>query len=137
VIDPGVVTGSYGVEAEADPPVEEAPELEVPVALDARVRRATGRVSTYVRSNDAALELLGEVEDVVIDAEAIGHPPGVVDVGNRAAARIRSTAPELHGGSDDVMALLAQHSGGNGGVDSTGEGDEDAHEDSFSDRCDT
>ena len=131
-----MVAGGDGVEAETHPPVEEGPELEVAVALDTGVRRPSGGVRMHVRSDDAPVELLGEVEDVVVDPETICHPPGVVDIRHGAATRIRGAAPELHGGTDDVVTLLAQNGGGDGGVDPTGEGDEDTHADSFSERCD-
>ena len=38
--------------------------------------------------------------------ELLGHPPRVVDVGDRAASGIRGPAPELQGHADHVVAVL-------------------------------
>ena len=53
---------------------------------------------------------------MVVDAEPGGHPPGVLDVADRAAARVAGTAPQLHGGAHDVVALLDQQRGRDRGV---------------------
>ena len=73
VDDPGVVAGGDGVEAEGVGPAEQPVELEVAVALDARVRRAAGGVGGDVGRHDVLVEVVAEVEDVVLDAEAAGH----------------------------------------------------------------
>ena len=100
--------GRQGIEAEPKRAVEEAAELEVAVALDAGIRRSPECVRLDVGGDDPLLELLGEVEDVVVDPEPGRDPAGVVDVTDRAAARVACSAPELQGGSDDVVALLEQ-----------------------------
>ena len=64
-----------------------------------------------------ALELLGVVEDVVIDAEHLGDAARVVDVGDRAAARVRHAAPEFQRGADDLVTLLEQQAGGDRRID--------------------
>ena len=81
----------------------------------------------HVRADDARVEVVGEVEDVVHDAELLGDPAGVLDVAHRAAARVTRAAPELHGGAHDVVTLLQQQRGRDRGVDATGHGDEDLH----------
>ena len=85
--------------------------------------------SPDVGRHDVAVELLGQVEDVVVDAELLGHPAGVLDVGDRAAARVRLAAPELERGADDLMALLHQERGRDGGVDASRHGHEHPHAD--------
>ena len=55
------------------------------------------RVAFDEGGDDVTLELLGVVEDVVIDAEHLGDATRVVDVGHRATARVRDAAPELQG----------------------------------------
>ena len=50
--DPGVVAGGDGVEAEQVGALGEPGELEVAVALDARVRRDAGAVGVDVRRDD-------------------------------------------------------------------------------------
>src|SRR5690606_33578292 len=68
-----------------------------------------------------------EVEDVVVDAELVGDPAGVVDVGHRAAARVGLAAPQLHGDADDLVALLLEERGRDRGVDAARHGDQDPH----------
>ena len=80
-----------------------------------------------VGRHDVAVELLGQVEDVVGDAELLGHPAGVVDVGHRAAARVRRAAPQLEGGAHHVMALLDQERGRDRGVDASRHGHQHPH----------
>ena len=92
---PGVVAGGHGVEPEPRGPLEEPVELEVPVALDAGVGRAALRVAGDVGIDDVGLEVGGEVEDVVDQAQLVGHPPGVVDVGDRAAAGVGRRHPTV------------------------------------------
>ena len=122
--DSGVVAGGDGVEAQLVGPAQEAVELEVAVALDARVGRAPGGVGGDVRVDHVAVEVVGEVEDVVGDAELLGHPAGVLDVGHRAAARVAHAAPQLHGGADHVVALLEEQGGRHRRVDPARHGDE-------------
>jgi hypothetical protein len=100
-----VVAGGDGVEAELAGPDEEPIELEVAVALDAGVGRAAGRVRVDVGSDDVRVEVFGKIEDVVRDAELLRDAPRVLDVGDRATARITTAAPELHRRTDDLVAL--------------------------------
>ena len=125
--DTGVVAGGQPVEAQPVGPVQQAVELHGAVALDARVRRPPPRMLPHVGRHDVAVELLGQVEDVVGDAELLGHPAGVLDVGHRAAARVRGPAPQLERGADDLMALLHQERGRDGGVDASRHGHEHPH----------
>ena len=73
------------------------------------------------------LELLGEVEHVMGDTEGVGHPPGVVDIGHRAAPRVRHTAPQLQGGAHDVVASLGQQRRRHRRIDSPRHGHQNAH----------
>ena len=98
----GVVAGRHRVEPERVGPLEQAVELEVAVALDARVGGPARGVAGDVRLDHMGLEVGGEVEDVVDDAELVGHPSGVVHVGHRAAARVGVAAPQLEGGTDHI-----------------------------------
>ena len=89
--------------------------------------RPPERVRLDVRRDDAELELLGEVEDVMVDPEPGRDPAGVVDVADRAAARVACPAPELHRGADDVVALLEQERGRDRGVDPARKPDQHSH----------
>src|SRR5690606_34612589 len=102
-------------------------ELQVAVALDARVRRQPPPVRLDVGLDDPGLELVAEVPDVVGDAELLGHPAGVVDVGHRAAAGVGLAAPEPHGHADHLVAGRQQAGGGHRRVDAARHGDEHLH----------
>ena len=102
-------------------------ELHGAVALDARVGRPPQCVLPHVGRHDVAVELLGQVEDVMGDAQLLGHPAGVLDVGHRAAARVRRPAPQLQRGADHLVALLHQERGRHGGVDASRHGHEHPH----------
>jgi len=84
-----VMAGGEDVEAETPGARQEGVELDVPVALDARVRRAALGMGEDVRGDDRAIEVLGHVEHVVRDAELLGDAARVVDVGHRTAPRVR------------------------------------------------
>ena len=131
--DPGVVARGHGVEPEVRRPVQEAVELEVSVALDAGIGRPSLDVAGDVGVDDVGLELGAEVEDVVDDAQLVGDPSGVVDVGHRAAARVGVTSPQLEGGAHHAAGPVGtdEERGGHRRVDSTGHGHQDPHGISF------
>jgi hypothetical protein len=62
-----------GEVVEPEPPgtCEKLAELDVPVALDARIRGSSIGVGFYVRAHDRLLELRDEVEGVVIETELL------------------------------------------------------------------
>ena len=76
-------------------------------------------VLRYVWRDHIALEIVGQVEDVVRDTQLLGHPARVIDVGHRAAPRVRRATPQLERGPDDVMTLLHQERGRDGKVDAS------------------
>ena len=106
--DAGVVSGGDGVEAELLGPTQQAIELEVPVALDARIGRHAVGVGAHVRGDDVTVEVLAEVEHEMVDVELLRHPAGVVDIADAAAPGVALAAPELHRHADDIVPLLLQ-----------------------------
>ena len=83
--DTGVVTGGQTFEAQCPGPDQKPVELDVPVALHARVRRPAYCVVGQVGGHHMLVEVVAQVEHVVVDAKGVGHPAGVVHVGHRAA----------------------------------------------------
>jgi hypothetical protein len=102
------MAGSEHLEPEAARPLEELPELDVPVALDAGIGCPPLRVSGHIGIDDGVFELLDEVKGVVIETELLCHAPRVVHVGDGAASRVRGPAPELQGDADDFVTLFGQ-----------------------------
>ena len=82
-----------------------------------------GGVGRDEGSDDVTVELVGVVEDVVVDAQHLGDPTRVVDVGDRTTARVRHAAPELQRGAHDLVALLEQETGGDRRIDAATHGD--------------
>src|SRR5580692_12350869 len=121
------MAGGDDVEAETMRAFEQQVEFNVSVALDARIGRATGGVGLDEGRDDVALELLGVVEDVVIDAEHLGDAACVVHVRDRATARVRYPTPELQRGAHDFVALLEQETGGDRRIDPATHGDQNFH----------
>ncbi len=122
-----MVAGSNGVEAQQGRPLQEPVELQVSVARDTGVRRPAALVTGNVGPDYVTFEFPREVEHVVGDAELLRYAAGVLDVGHRAAARVRGASPELHRGPDDLMAFSPHQSGSDGRVHPSGHGDQDAH----------
>ena len=125
--DPGVVAGGHRVEPHGLGPPQQAVELQVAVALDARVGRDPAAVGVDVRGDDAGLELVAEVPDVVGDAELLRHPAGVVDVAHRAAPGVGLAAPQLHGHAHHLVPVGEQAGRGHRRVDAARHGHEDLH----------
>jgi hypothetical protein len=104
---PGVMTGGHGVETQGTGPVDQPVELQMPVAFDARIGGPPLRVTEHVGADHALFELGSEVEHVVDQPQLIGHPPGVLHIGHRAASRLRRAPPELEGGPDHPVGAEA------------------------------
>ena len=83
------------------------------------------RVLVDVGIDDGVVEVVGEVEHVVRDAELRGDAPGVLDVGDAATAGVGLAAPQLEGDAGDVVPLLEQQRGRDRRVDPAAHRDED------------
>ena len=69
-----MVARDDGVEAELGGPLQEAVELQVGVAGDAGVWGPGPAVGGDIRRNDLAVELGGEVENVMVDTQLLADP---------------------------------------------------------------
>ena len=123
------------VEPEALGALEQATKLDVPVALDAGIGRLSRRMAQDVGVHDLVLERVGEIEHMVSDAQLLRHPPGIIDIGNRAAAGVRSTTPQLQRGADHFMAALRQNRRGDRRINPSGHCDEHPHGDKRTTLC--
>ena len=84
-------------------------EFQVPVACNAGIRRAARRVLPGKILDDVALELLGEIQDQMLDAQLVTHPARVVDVVQGTAAPGGAllhvgVRPQAHGHARHVVA---------------------------------
>ena len=130
-----VVTRRHELRAEPVGAVDERRELQVAVAVDARDRRAAGRILADEVRDDGLGELRLEIDDVVRDADARGHAARVVEVVDRAAraeahaALVRSSClvVQLHRQPDDVVPLARQQRGGHRRVDAARHGYDNTH----------
>jgi hypothetical protein len=119
-----MMAGRHGGEPEGLGPGQEAVELEVTIAFDAWVGREPECVGIDVGLHHVGVEVLAEVEHVVLDTQLVGHPTGVVDVGNRAATGVALAAPQLHRYAGDPMPGIEEERGGHRRVHAARHGDE-------------
>ena len=110
---------------------EQGAELQLAIAGHARDRRAAARIAVGERCDDGPVELLRHVQQVIGNAEALGHAPRVVDgvaAAARAEARGRLVAapPHAHGDADGLVSGLHEARGGDRGVDAAAHADDDA-----------
>ena len=94
VDDAGVVPGGHRVEAERIGPSQQPVELEVAVALDARVRACARGVVRDVGRDDVRVEVVTEVEHVVIDAELLRRPGGRRRRRRPSSSRVSDSPPQ-------------------------------------------
>ena len=84
--DLGVVAGRHGIEPQRHGLVEQSGELDLLVAAQARVGRATRGVLGDEVLDHVALEPRGHVPDIEGDPDHVGHPAGVTGVLDGATA---------------------------------------------------
>src|SRR5579872_5728868 len=106
-------------------------ELDEVVAKRAGDGRAPGQILADEGSDHLLLEALLEIHHVVGNAQALGYVAGVVDIIDGAATAAAALGgnlgkaplvPELHGESDDVVALAREQAGNGGAVDTAAHG---------------
>ena len=110
---PGIVAGRHIFCTELPGPVEQNAELDLAVAGYAGIGRSALHVFGDEIRNDALLEFLSKVHDVVRYAESAGHNPRVVTVLHRAAtvfemliAADAVVIPQVHRDADDFAARV-------------------------------
>jgi len=108
-----MVPGCHGVESEYVGSFEKSIELQMSIALDTWIRRHASCMIVHVRIDDGPLEVVGEIEDQMIDSELLSDATRVVDIAHAATSRVALATPETKGDSDDVVSVLFQQSGGN------------------------
>ncbi|OLE64515.1 MAG: hypothetical protein AUG74_13100 [Bacteroidetes bacterium 13_1_20CM_4_60_6] len=95
-------------------------KLQVVIAEAARNRRATGKILIHKWTNYILLKTLLVIYHIVWNAEILGYAACIVNVLYGAAAPLHllrhalttsqtALVPELHGQSDNVIALRTQH----------------------------
>ncbi len=122
-----VMSGRDRVESELGGPFQEPGELEMAVALDAGIGRASRRMDRHVRVDHMGVEIVDEVEDMVADPQLPRHPASVLHVSDGAASRVARATPQLHRGAHDVVTRPAQQRGGHRGVHASRHGNQDPH----------
>ncbi len=130
-LDAGVVSGGDKTGIEPPCALGERRELEVAVAVHAGDWRPSAGILPYEVRDHLVGELALEVDDVVRDADAGGHAPGVVQVVDRAAGPEADLSPalviQLHREADHLVTLLREERSGHRRVDAAGHGHDDAH----------
>src|SRR4029453_16555567 len=93
VLNPGVVAGGQGVEAEGAGPGQQPDHLDPLVAAGAGVGGAAAGVLGGEVVDHRPLELLGHVPHVERDAEGVGDPAGGTRRASSASARVQQPLP--------------------------------------------
>ena len=131
-----VVAGRDQLRADLPRGQQQLIELEMVVAQAAGNRRAPGQVLGDERLHHLALEALLVVDQVIRNAQPLGHAPRVIDIVHGAAAALdlfrhalapgeAALVPELHGEPDERVPLGLQHGGNGRGVNAAGHGNRD------------
>jgi hypothetical protein len=127
--DPTVVAGGQDLGADRAGLGQKRRELDVLVALHARVGGLPGQVGGDEVLDHRVGELGLEVDHVVGDAEVVGDPAGVLDVARPAAATARGAGGprvvEPHGHADHAVTGGDQERGRGRRVDAARQRDHD------------
>ncbi len=127
-LHPRVVPGRDLVHPHQSGALQQPAELDVPVAVDAGVRRLAAAVSLREARDHVAPELPAEIEHVVLDAEAGGDAARVLHVRQRAAGAFPFqpgllVAEKPQRRARDLVPLLQQQQGRDGAVHPAAHGD--------------
>ena len=104
--DPSMMARGYRIETKQRGALAEPRKLHVAVALDAWVRRDALGVGLHIGSHDVLVEVFGEVEHEMVDAELLRHATRIVDIGHAATAGVALATPQSHRDTHDLVALL-------------------------------
>ena len=122
--DDRVVAGGEIIRAHRDRPAQQGGELQVPVAVQAGGRRASGRVFGGEGRDDVLLELPLEVERIEGHTERLADGARILDALQPAAGarsvrdRARLIAAiEAHRDADDLIPGVAHQQSGHGAID--------------------
>ena len=97
--------------------VQKSLELDLRIAQHVRIGRATGLVLAQELGKHAVLVVCGKVHMLDLDADHVGHGRRIdkVDI-RRAVLAVVVIFPVLHEDADDLVALLFEKIGGDGGI---------------------
>ena len=116
-IRPDKVSGRHAGRAKRHGKIQERPELDLPVAQDVRIRSPSGTVFLQKIGKDPVPVLFGKVHAVVRNTDQVAHIPHVPPVFLRGAGAVFVLfLPVFHKDAHDIIALLLQKQGRNGGI---------------------
>ena len=121
-VHPGIVPGGDIVIPQHQSPVQQGPELQAAVAVDAGIRRVPGAVFRHKAVHDLPGEAFRFVEHIEFHAQPVGHGPRIVRIVGRAAGpRLLPVIQPQHG-SVAVVPLLPQQQRRGAAVHAAGHG---------------
>ena len=122
----GIMTGRHIVEAKLRAAALQSGELQISVAVDARIRRATAQVRIAEPVDHLAAERSREVEREVLEPQPERHLTGVLHIALAAAGALAHHArspgagnlvvEQLHGDARCIIARIAKQQRCNGAV---------------------
>ena len=106
--------------------IQKAFEFDFGVAQHVGVGRATGLVFLQEVGKYFVFVLGGEINDVDVDTDDVGHGDGVEGILLDAAVFVVVVVfPVLHEHAAHLVPLLLEQVGGYGGIDAAGQADDD------------
>ena len=108
---PDVMAGGNGVEPQLLRPMQQPVELHMTVALHTRIGGEPLGMGRHIRVHHMRVEVGAEIEHVMTYAQLLRHPPSIIHVGHRTAARITLAAPQLERGPLHPVPLIDEHGG--------------------------
>lgn len=128
-LDARIVAGCDHLGTESAGPLQERRELNVLVALYARIRCFSLEIGIDEIIDHGFVEYTLEVDHVVWNAEVLGDAAGVLDIARTAAAAAprhgAAGVVEPHGHADDPLTALDEHGCYGCAVHASGEGNDD------------
>ena len=107
-LDARMVARGNGIEAEQARALRQTVELEMTIALDARIGGGSRAMGIDVRINYVGGEIVGEVEYQVVDSQLLRHTTGIVHITHRTTAGVALATPQSHGDSHHFVAFATQ-----------------------------
>jgi len=126
--DLSVVAGGDKFAVQGVRPFEQGVPLDMSITEDARVGRASGQVFFYKVIDDVVAKFIANIDNEMVESHIYGYLAGIVDGIEAATAGFLLGAsgvgviPGFHGDAHHFVALIVQHHGRDGAIDSSAHG---------------
>jgi hypothetical protein len=130
-----MVAGGNRIETKRSAALDKSVELQVTVAFNARIWRGSIDVRGHVWLDNMLVEIVGEIEDKVIDTNLLCNTASIVNIGHRTTTCVAFATPQTHGDTNNVVTLLTQDECCSRRIDTAGHCDKNFHGFTAVSRC--